>query len=67
MTIIITSSANRLLLCSLDPIQKPNRLALDLMCSAKGSIKRLKMSGDRGHPCLVPFDIWNGLESISDV
>lgn len=27
----------------------------------------LKMVGDRGHPCLVPFVIENGLESSPEV
>lgn len=31
--------------------------------SANGSIIRLKSVGDSGHPCLVPLDMLNGLES----
>lgn len=37
------------------------------MCSAKGSIMRLKISSDKGHPCWVLLVIWNGLDSISEV
>lgn len=29
---------------------------------ANGSINIIKMIGDRGHPCLVPFVMANGLE-----
>lgn len=36
----------------------------DLTASAKGSITRSKISGDRGQPCLVPLEILNGLDKI---
>lgn len=44
----ITSSANNLILWSWFPIVTPDILALDLICSAKGSIIGLKTRGDNG-------------------
>lgn len=38
-----------------------------LMASASGSINRLKIEGDSGHPCQVLFEIGKGWESILDV
>lgn len=32
------------------------------MASSSGSIIRLKIEGDNRQPCLVPFEIENGLE-----
>lgn len=67
MIITITSSANRLILCSIDPILKPVIDRFVLICSARGSIMRLKISGESGHPCRVPLVILNGLDSISEL
>lgn len=37
------------------------------MYSARGSIKRANINGDRGHPCLVPFVIENVREKKPEV
>lgn len=61
----MTSSANRLILYVLWPISKPVILGFCLMCSTRGSMSRLKISGDNGHPCLVPLIMANGWDIIS--
>lgn len=45
----------------------PVILVLDLIGSARGSITRLKIKGDKGHPYLVPFVVWNGVERRLEV
>lgn len=35
------------------------------MFSASGSIIRVNIRGDSGHPCLVQLEIWNGNERVS--
>lgn len=54
----ITSSANRLILCSFDSIVKPIISFWDLILSARGSISV--------HPSLVPLVILNDLNSIEE-
>lgn len=61
----MTSSAKRLILCSFPSIWNPE-IGLDvLMGSARGSMARSKIIGDRGQPCLLPLVIWNVDEIIS--
>lgn len=38
-----------------------------LIASTNGSIIKLKMDGDKGQPCLVPFEIRKGWESMLEV
>lgn len=66
-SIKIKSSANKLILCLCGSMLIPVILLLDLICSAKGSITKLKIKGEKGHHCLVPFVIWNGVERWLDV
>lgn len=61
------SSANKFMSWGLSWRGKPVILGWDLILSASGSIRRLKIEGDRGHPCLVPLDMAKGIESIFDV
>lgn len=56
----IASSANKLIVCMLEPNWKPLIEVCDLMASAKGSIIRLKIVGDRGHPWRVPLFMLKG-------
>lgn len=58
----ITSSANRLMVSMLEPNWKPGIKGCVLIASARGSIIRLKMVGERGHPCLVPFEMLKGVD-----
>lgn len=44
----------------------PKMLGLDRTLSASGSISRLKMRGDRGHPCLVPLEIEKGSDNLEE-
>lgn len=37
-----------------------------LIFSARVSIINLKIRGDRGHPCLVPLEMLNGLDSMEE-
>lgn len=37
------------------------------MASTSGSIIRLKIEGDSGHPWWVPYDLLNGLERRPEV
>lgn len=59
-------SANKLILCSVELILKPDIYEWVLIFSAKSSIARLNMRGERGHPHLVPFDIKKGLDSMAE-
>lgn len=63
----MTSSAKRLILCSSPATEIPVMLGWDLMLSANGSIRCVKMIGDRGHPCFVPFVICIGLEVMPEL
>lgn len=63
----MTSSVNRLILCSCVVKGVTEIGVFALICSARGSISRLKNRGDKGQPCLVLFVIWNGVERMSDV
>lgn len=65
MIIKITSSANRLILCSIPAKEIPEIMLLALIRSASGPIIRLHISGDSGQPCLVPFDIRKGTDRVS--
>lgn len=67
VNIKITSSANRLILWSCVLMGNLDIWVFILICSAKGSISRLKIRGDRGHPCLVSLVIWKGEERILGV
>lgn len=42
-------------------------MRMGLMHSAKGSMRRVKIIGQRGHPCLVPLVIWMVLDIIPEV
>lgn len=57
-----TSSANRLITCSLELNLKPVTRECECILSAKGSIIKLKIVGDNRQPFRVPLDIWNGLD-----
>lgn len=50
-----TSSTYKLILCSEDLVRIPVIVGEDLILSARGSIERAKIRGDRGHPCCVPL------------
>lgn len=45
----------------------PVMLGWNLMFSANGSIRILKMNGDKGNPCLIPLVMCIGLELITEV
>lgn len=62
----ITSSANKLILCSFDPIVNPVIYFWELIFSVRGSIISLKTRGESGHPCLVLLVIVNVLDSIEE-
>lgn len=47
--------------------EKPGVPGCALFFSARGSIRRLKIEGGRGHPCLVPLVMEKGRESIFEV
>lgn len=61
------SSANRFMLCDLPCMEKPKIFGCVLILSARGSISRLKIEGERGQPCLVPFDMLKVSDSKLDV
>lgn len=61
------SSANRLILWVDLAMVKPFISGQVRIYMARGSISRLKIKGDRGQPCLVPFVMLNGLDSAPDV
>lgn len=61
------SSANRFMSWGLPCREKPVMLGWVLILSASGSISRLKIEGDRGHPCLVPLDMVKVVDSMLDV
>lgn len=66
-SISMTSSAKRLILCSVPAIKRPVMSGWDLILFASGSMRSVKIIGDGGHPCLVPFIIGIGLEVIPEV
>lgn len=67
VSIKITSSAKRLTTCLRPFIGNPWISGFCLKLEARGSISKLNISGDNGHPCRVPFVIPKGFESIPEV
>lgn len=61
------SSAHRVILYSLSRMDIPEIEAWVLIFCARGSIKRVNIIGDRGHPCLFPLVIWNLSNSMPSV
>lgn len=45
----------------------PVILGWDLIVSARGSISRLNIEGEKGQPCLVPLQMENALDRTFDV
>lgn len=67
VSIRITSSANKLLYGGLWLNVNPEKRSWEQIDSAKGSIMRLNIDGDRGHPWQVPLVIGKDLEITPDV
>lgn len=63
----ITSSANTFMTCFLYPKVKPVIVVVVLMDSARVSIIKLNIIGERGQPWSVPLDILKSLDRRPDV
>lgn len=63
----MTSSAKRLILCSVPAMVRPVILGWDLILSANGSIRSANIIGESGQPCLDPFVIFINLEVIPEL
>lgn len=63
----IISSAKRVMGCLVVPSCIPDICGSERIFSARGSMIRLNIVGERGHPCLVPLEITNFLERRPEV
>lgn len=64
---IMTSSSYKPILCSVSPIVISKTEGAERIVCVSGSISIVKISGESGHPCLVPFVIIKRSDTIPKV